>query len=165
MGVNWLRIGTNGTLLLIVGNTKALIKSYLEDRYQRVLIDEKFSQSHTTSSWDKINHGVPQGSILGPIIFLLYINDLPKIMKGISKPILFVDDTSIIVSDPNPVNFQNNLISSFEQLNVWFNANLLSLNFNKTQYIQFKTTNSTTMQIDLCYNNKHIVNNTHTLNS
>jgi hypothetical protein len=83
-------------------------------------------------------------------------------MNGNSKPILFADDTNIIVSDPNPVTFKNSLLFSFEQLNVWVNANLLSLNFNKTQYIQFKTTNSITMQIDTSYNNKHIANNTHT---
>jgi hypothetical protein len=54
---------------------------------------------------------------------------------------------------------KNDLITLFEQLNVWFNTNLLSLNFNKTHYLQFKTTNSSTIEIDISYNNKHIVNN------
>jgi hypothetical protein len=49
----------------------ALIESYLENRYQRVKFNNKLSK------WDKINRGVPQGSILGPLIFLMYINDLP----------------------------------------------------------------------------------------
>jgi hypothetical protein len=131
----------------IVGNAYALIKSYLNDRYQQVLIDDNLTQFYTSSDWGKIRHCVPQGSVLGPMLFLLYINDLPKVVNNNSKPVLFADDTSIIVNNPNPVNFKNDLISSFKQLNVWFNTNLLSLNFNKTQYIQFKTTNSLTIQL------------------
>jgi hypothetical protein len=59
-----------------------------------------------------------------------------------SQPVLFADDTSIIVSKPNLVNLKNDLIFSFEQLNAWFNINILSLNYNKTKYVQFRTTNS-----------------------
>jgi hypothetical protein len=87
----------------ITGNAYALIKSYLSDRYQRVRIDDKFSE------WGKVTHGVPQGSILGPMLFILYINDFPKVVNYNSEPVLFVDDTSIIVSDPNLLNFKNNL--------------------------------------------------------
>jgi hypothetical protein len=57
------------------------------------------------------------------------------------EPVLFAEDTGIIVSNPNLVNFKNDLISSFQQLNAWYNINL-SLNYNKTQYIQFRTTKS-----------------------
>jgi hypothetical protein len=102
----------------IVGNANAIIKSYLNDRYQRVLIDDNLAQSHTSSDWGKIRHGVPQGSVLGPLLFLLYINDLPKVVNNNSKPVLYAADTSIIVSNPNPINLKNNLITSFEQLNV-----------------------------------------------
>jgi hypothetical protein len=122
----------------IVGNAYALIKSYLSDRHQRVLIDDNLSHSYNSSAWGKIKHGVPQGSIIGPLLFLFYINDLPKVLNNDSKPGLFVHDARIIVSNSNLANFKNNLTSSFKQLNAWFNINLLSLNYNKTQYIQFR---------------------------
>jgi hypothetical protein len=114
-----------------LGNAYALIKPYLSDRYW-VLTDDN---SYTSSVWGKTKHGVPQQSILGPMLFLFYINDLPTVLNNDSKSVLFADDTIIIVSNPNLVNFRNNLISSFRQLNAWFNNNLLSLNYNKTQYV------------------------------
>jgi hypothetical protein len=68
------------------------LSSYLSDRYQRVLINNSSSNTTTFSGWGKIKHGVPEGSILGPLFFLIYINDLPNIIADPSKPILFADD-------------------------------------------------------------------------
>jgi hypothetical protein len=89
----------------ITGKAYTLIKSYLENRHQRLILKNKYFKS--CSSWGIIKHGVPQGSILGP---LLYINDLPKSTNNKnnnnkSKLIMFADDTSIIVTNPNPTEF------------------------------------------------------------
>jgi hypothetical protein len=65
--------------------------------------------SSSCSKWGEITHGVPQGSILDPLLFLLYINDLPQITNGNSKIILFADDTSIIITNPNPSNFEKSV--------------------------------------------------------
>jgi hypothetical protein len=62
----------------IEGNFKTLIKSYLKGRHQRVVLDNKGNRG-STSKWERMKCGVPQGSILGPL-FLFYINDLPKIL-------------------------------------------------------------------------------------
>jgi hypothetical protein len=65
------------------------------------------SQSHAVSDWGKIKHGVPQGSVLGPLLFfLLYINDMPTVIKINFNLVLFADDTSITVSNPTPINFK-----------------------------------------------------------
>jgi hypothetical protein len=83
-----------------------LIKSYLTNRYQKVLIGDMFSYHTSYLEWGKINHGVPQGSILGPLLFLFYIYNSPKIVLYNSMPTLFADDTSLIFSNPNYLDFK-----------------------------------------------------------
>jgi Reverse transcriptase (RNA-dependent DNA polymerase). len=81
----------------ILGETNKIIQSYLNNRYQRVLL--KYNSVKYFSNWEPVKHGVPQGTILGPLFHLLYINDLPRIMSDKSKPILFADDRSIIITN------------------------------------------------------------------
>ena len=109
-----------------------------------------------TSTWAKVIHGVPQGSILGSLLFLLLINDLPKFMRDKSTPILFADDTSILISHSNLFDFKNEIKTIFTNLNEWFKNNLLSLNFSKTQFVNFTTRNTHQMEIIIDHNNKTI---------
>jgi hypothetical protein len=116
----------------------------------------------TTSTWAKVIHGVPQGSILGPLLFLLFINDLPKFMTDKSTTILFADDTSVLLSHSNLFDFKNDIKTIFATLNEWFIQNLLSLNFSKTQFVYFTTRKSNQMEITIDYNNKNIPTHSYT---
>jgi hypothetical protein len=88
----------------------------------------------------------------------LYINDLPKLISDISKPVLFAEDTSIIVSDADPMKFKLSINKIFKEINIWFQSNLLSLNYGKTYFLQLLTKNSHTLDTQVSYVNKQITN-------
>jgi len=137
------------------GKTNTLLRSYLSDRYQRVLINNGFSNNTTFSEWGKIKHGVPQGSILGPLFFLLYINDLPNIIVDSLKPVLLADDTSIITVNPSPSKFKEDINNIIGNINDWFRSNSL-LNFDKTYFLQFRPKNSYEINIKISCDDKLI---------
>jgi retron-type reverse transcriptase len=108
------------------------IRNYLSDRYQFV------EYNGFQSSSNEIKCGVPQGSILGPLFFLLYINDICNV-SSILNFILFADDTNLFLSH-NDLSFMRNTINSeLLKLSEWFKANKLSINVQKSSYMIFKT--------------------------
>jgi len=84
--------------------------------------------SISISDWGEITHGVPQGSILGPSLFLLYINDLPHSIYKNNIIVLFPDDTGLIISNPDLIKFKDDANKILQHIQEWFNANLISLN-------------------------------------
>jgi len=93
---------------------------------------------------------------LGSLLFLFHINDLPKAINDKSIPLLPADDTSILITSPYKNNFQLKITTAFNFINEWLNTNLLSINFNKTHYLQFITKNKPKSRIKITYNNKQI---------
>ena len=96
--------GVEGDLLL-------LLKNYLKNRKQRVVLNGQ------TSEWRKINSGVPQGSVLGPLLFLIYINDLPDGITSICK--IFADDTSLFSKVQDINKSANELNCDLEKVSNW----------------------------------------------
>ena len=101
-----------------------LILSYLSNRSQRVRINNILSYKGYISS------GVPQGSILGPLLFLIYINDLPDVVKY-SSPSLFADDLKLLYRDNCHDNFQSDL----DSVETWATQNGLDFHPDKTKFI------------------------------
>ena len=109
----------------------AHFRNYLSNRQQYVQINT--SQSET----DTITCGVPQGSVLGPLLFIIYTNDMPENLIR-TKAILFADDTTIFKSNKNLTELYQFMNHDLKTLTDWFKANKLSLNTGKTNCILFK---------------------------
>ena len=106
------------------------VKSYFSNRLQFVDFN-----GHVSSRFN-ISCGVPQGSILGPLFFLLYINDIVNASTALQL-ILFADDTNVFLSGKDPDYLVNQLNIELNKLSVWFRVNKLSLNLKKTKLIVF----------------------------
>jgi len=97
----------------------------------RVQISDVGLNQMSSFAWETITDGVPQGSVLSPLLFLIYVNDLPKTVNDKTVPILFADDTSIIVKSLNLKDFQTNMVTAFNRVNKWFKVNILPINGEK----------------------------------
>lgn len=114
------------------GTALNLFKSYIYDREQYVHVNNNESQCSI------IKYGVPQGSILGPLLFILYVNDIGNSSPILHK-VLFADDTNLFLSHKNLKHLQNLMNQELIKLDTWFKCNKLSLNINKTNFIVFRS--------------------------
>ena len=117
----------------IKGITLEWFKNYLTGRKQFV------SLNGISSNLLNSTIGVPQGSILGPILFLIYINDLPYCSTLLA--LLFADDTTLLASGDNIEDLIQYVNSEFKKIVTFFRANMLSLHTEKTQFILFSNSN------------------------
>lgn len=107
------------------GSLHTWLTNYLTGRQQRVVINGQYSE------WKTITAGVPQGSILGPLMFLVYINDLPEVIS--SNTNMFADDTSIYCTGDTLDGITRELQTSLTSLEKWFNEWGLEVNATKTK--------------------------------
>ena len=106
--------------------------SYLLQRTQCTKLNGKLSNR------EYVTHGVPQGSILGPMLFVCYMNDLPSYIDGAST-YLYADDTAVMVSDKNVQVIELKLNQVIETIHRWFCANRLKVNIGKTKSMLFRS--------------------------
>ena len=114
----------------IRGMALELFRSYLINRKQFVQYKDTKSSTHT------IPCGVPQGSVLGPLLFIIYTNDLPNCLTH-SKTILSADDTTVYLNSQNIPDMYIQINYDLESLSEWFRVNKLSLNIGNTNYVVF----------------------------
>ena len=125
----------------IRGVSHEWLKSYLSERNQITVIDGITSYSSSPShdkSWIIISHGVPQGSVLGPLLFLIFINDLPN-SSSLFKFILFADDCTLSTSfaEENALECTATLNHELNNVNNWLTSNRICMNADKTKYMIF----------------------------
>lgn len=115
-----------------VGNK--LIETYLNNRTIVTNINESISGKEV------ISKGVPQGSVLGPLLYLLYIQNINRVNFS-GKYVVYADDTVLLQADPNPIALEHKVNKDLTALQTWINGNRLTLNAKKTEYIIFNQKN------------------------
>ena len=131
------QFGIGGTLL-------KWFKSYLTNRQQRVIIGGE------NSDFKSLNAGVPQGSVLGPLLFLIFINDICDSLE--SDPFLFADDTSLGKLITDPINTFSLLNRDLQTISTWAQQWLVTFNGDKTEYMIFSYKRTETIYPPLLFN-------------
>ena len=113
-------------------NSLAWLTSYITNRSQAVCVEDELSSPMPVFS------GVPQGSILGPVLFILYINDVPSCIQ-FSNIMMYADDTVIYLSSTTTLDIELKLNLDLVNLSQWLHQNKLVLNMKKTEFMMFGT--------------------------
>lgn len=130
----------------IRGHLLDWFRSYLIGRQQYVHVNNENSVKHG------LKYCVPQGSILGPVLFILYINDLPNI-SNLANYIFFADDANIIITGFSTREIREKVESVLTEINSWVTANGLKLNLKKTKFMIFSNKhNISTSDINITFN-------------
>ena len=133
----------------IRGNALAWFQSYLLNRKQFV------TYNGISSTSKGVKCGVPQGSILGPLLFLIYINDLSNVSNK-SQLVLFADDTNLFINAKDPDILQDAVNKELADIAKWLKVNKLSLNIKKTQFMVFTRRKVAPIKVDIKIDNQSI---------
>lgn len=137
----------------IRGNCHEWIKTYLSQRTQCTEITKYDDTTETLvkyrSDYLHATSGVPQGSVLGPLLFLIYINDLPSLTKH--KVTLFADDCSIVIQGKDAHTYENTINQVFTDVTLWLVNNNLKVNLLKTKFMEFYAPQGKPKDIKLNY--------------
>lgn len=130
----------------IRGNPFKLLESYLTDRSSRVGVGSILSSKRV------VNYGVPQGSVLGPTLFLVYINSLCNMQVDGGSIYTYADDTAIVYAAENWEKLKSITEAGLVKIAIWLNTHLLSLNVKKSNYVCFSKYDSGQPSLDFRIN-------------
>ena len=108
-----------------------MVKSYLTERYQKITLP------NCSSDWIKLYQGVPQGTVLGPLLFNIYVNDMENVNDNQCKIIQYPDDTRIFCSHEEPEKAKSAVEKIVRKLVLYFETHQLTINAEKTEFITF----------------------------